>query len=51
MVSAYMWLRIGASAGDMDSAKNLEAIKKMLTAEQITEAERRASAWETEHKR
>lgn len=51
MIAAYMWIKISASAGDATSVKNLEAIKGMLTTEQLNEAERRATAWQAAHNR
>jgi len=51
LVAAFMWLRIAANTGDGDSAKNIEAMKTLLTEGQIAEAERRATAWLAEHKK
>jgi TPR repeat protein len=51
LVTAYMWLKIGEVAGDANSTRNIEAIKKAVTVEQVNEAERRASTWQAEHKK
>jgi TPR repeat protein len=43
-VSAYMWFSLSAAQGYQNGARNLEAIAKRMSASQIAEAQKRASA-------
>ena len=54
-LSAYMWFQVAANASHGDirasSVSSRDVITAMLTAEQVTEAQRRARAWDEAHPR
>ena len=45
-VQAYMWFNLGATSGDNNGGRNRDAIEKLMTAEQIAEAQKRTSQWQ-----
>lgn len=55
LVEAHKWYNIAAADAELDimehSAKARDAIEKLLTLEQVTEAQRRASEWMNAHRK
>ncbi len=44
-VIAYMWFKLAAAANNETARKNRDILAKRMTADQIVEAQRRASEW------
>jgi tetratricopeptide (TPR) repeat protein len=48
-IEAHKWWNIAGGGGNSDGIKNRETVEKMMTPDQIAEAQRRASAWMKAH--
>lgn len=48
-IEAHKWWSIAGDGGDAGAIKNLGIVEKMMTPDQIAEAQRRASAWMKAH--
>ena len=44
-VQAHAWLNIASSDGDQEASKHLGELTKLMTPDQIAEAQRRAREW------
>jgi len=45
-VQAYMWLNLASVGGDKQDAQTRDSLEKIMTAEQLAEAQRRTAAWQ-----
>ena len=44
-VQAYMWLNLSAAQGDETTIANKDVMRKLMTPEQVAEAQRLSSEW------
>ena len=49
LVQAHKWFNIAGANGDGEEHKNRDAVEKLMTPDQITEAQRLAREWTEEH--
>jgi TPR repeat protein len=46
-VEAHKWWSLAEAKGDRSAGKNRQVVEKLMTPEQLAEAQRRASEWRT----
>ena len=49
-VQAHKWVNLAAAAGDAEAAKSRDVFAKLMTAEQVAEAQRLAREWTQKHR-
>jgi hypothetical protein len=48
-IEAYMWFKLAEGLGDIDASSKREFVATRMTAEQVSEADRRVTAWIDAH--
>jgi TPR repeat protein len=49
-VQAHKWVNLAAVGGDAEAAKSRDVFAKLMTAEQVAEAQRLAREWTQKHR-